>query len=78
MPTVPSRIHKGVAIAADQLLAERLHHRPVALHDPHVRRGAAQPLLHATRERFELRHQTCARPFPPSCAPPLAVRIRRA
>ena len=42
---------------ADQLLAERLHHRPVTLHDPHVRRGTAQPLLHATRERFELRHQ---------------------
>ena len=60
MPTVPSRIHRGVAIAADQLLAERLHHRPVTLHDPHVRRGAAQPLLHTTRERFELRHQRCA------------------
>ena len=45
---------------ADQLLAERLHHRPVTLHDPHVRRRAAQPLLHATRERFELRHERCA------------------
>ena len=60
MPTVPSRIHSAVEIAADQLLAERLHHRPVTLHDPHVRRGAAQPLLHATRERLELRHQRCA------------------
>ena len=42
---------------ADKLFAQRLHHRPVALHDPHVGRGAAQPLLHAPRERLELRHQ---------------------
>ena len=41
---------------SDQLLAQRLHHRPVTLHDPHVRRRTAEPLLHATRERFELRH----------------------
>ena len=57
MPTVPSRIHSARRDIADQVLAERLHHRPVTLHDPHVGRGAAQPLLHATRERFELRHQ---------------------
>ena len=57
MPTVPSRIHSGRRDLADQMLAKRLHHRPVTLHDPHVRRGAAEPLLHATRERFELRDE---------------------
>ena len=43
MPTVPSRIHKGVAM--------------LPLHDSHVGRLSAEPLLHSTGERFELRRQ---------------------
>ena len=42
---------------ADKLLAEWFHDRPVTLHDPHVRRRTAQPLLNAPCERLELRHQ---------------------
>ena len=36
----------------------------MTLHDPHVRRRTAQPLLHAARERFELRHRAAARSVP--------------
>ena len=57
MPTVPEQNPERRRDPADQLLAKRLHHRPVTLHDPRVWRGSAQPLLHLTRERFELRHE---------------------
>ena len=60
-------------------VAQGLHHRPVALHDPHVGRRTAQPLLHATRERFELGHQccrVCSRLHPRDHARPEAARAR--
>ena len=78
MPTVPSRIHSARRDPADQVLAQRLHHRPVTLHDPHVRRRTAEPLLHATRERFELRDDRCAIRCPAPGARPRAARTRRA
>ena len=64
MPTVPSRIHSAVEIRPTMMLAQRLHHRPVTLHDPHVRRRTAEPLLHAARERFELRDDRWRDPTP--------------
>src|SRR6185503_13666109 len=42
---------------ADHLLAKRLHHGPVTLHDLHVWSGPPQTLLDPARERFKLRRE---------------------